>query len=156
MILDFQTGVMLLQNYGLLGLFIVLFLSASLLPFPSEPILILSLKLWPSHVIFLVAVIASTISAYINYYVGVKGIHTFLAKRDAKDEKKAEKWFKKFGWPVLFASPWIPFVGDLIPIVAGTLNMNWKQFLAVIITGRAVKTIAVIWLGQSLFSFAGF
>lgn len=145
----------LLQNYGLIGLFVILFLSASLLPFPSEPELILALKLWPLEQIFVVTLLASTLAAYINYLVGLKGLHTFLVKRDPKDEKKAEKLFEKWGWPVLFLSPWIPFIGDLIPLVAGTLNMSWKKFLVVIIAGRAFKTIAILWFGSLLFKLIG-
>ncbi|MFH1056414.1 MAG: VTT domain-containing protein [Candidatus Micrarchaeota archaeon] len=155
MIFDFNSAVVLLQSYGLAGLFIVLFLSASLLPFPSEPVLILALKLWSAEQIFLVTLIASTLSASINYIVGLKGIHVFLVQRDPKGEKKAEKWFEKYGWPVLLASPWIPFIGDLIPVVAGTLGMNWKKFLVIILAGRAIKTIAVLWFGNALFAFIG-
>ncbi len=146
----------LLHSYGMLGLFVVLFLSASLLPFPSEPELILALKLWSPEQILIIAVVASTLAAAINYLVGLKGFHTFLVKRDPKDEKKAKKLFEKYGWPVLFLSPWIPFIGDLVPLVAGTLAMDWKKFLIVIIAGRAVKTIAILWFGQILFSYLGF
>ena len=156
MVLDLAAAVMLLQYYGLGGLFIVLFLSASLLPFPSEPVLILALKLWSVEQILLVTLVASTLSASINYIVGLKGIHVFLVQRDPKGEKKAEKWFEKFGWPVLLASPWIPFIGDLMPIVAGTLGMDWKKFLVVIIAARAIKTVAVLWFGSVLFGFFGF
>ncbi|MEM4255142.1 MAG: VTT domain-containing protein [Candidatus Norongarragalinales archaeon] len=152
----FSIAASLMQNYGLGGLFLVLFFSASLLPFPSEPILVLALKLWSAEQIFFVTLAASTIAAFINYLVGLKGFHTFLAKRDPKGEKKAEKLFEKYGWPVLLASPWIPFIGDLMPVVAGTLNMDWRKFLAVIIVARAIKTIAVLWFGQALLGWAGF
>ncbi len=151
----FATAVLILQNYGLFGLFTALFFSASLLPFPSEPVLVLALKLWSAEQIFAIAIAASTIAAFINYAVGLKGIHTFLAKRDPKGERNAEKLFEKWGWPVLIASPWIPFIGDLMPLVAGTLNMDWKKFLIVIVIARAIKTIAVLWFGQALFGWTG-
>lgn len=151
----FVLATALLQQYGLLGLFLVLFFSASLLPFPSEPFLILGLKIWSAETIFVVTVVASTLAALINYAVGLKGVHTFLVKRDPKGEHKAEKLFEKWGWPVLLASPWLPFVGDLLPLVAGTLNMDWRKFLVVIIIGRAIKTVAVLWFGQALFGLTG-
>lgn len=151
----FAIASMLLQNYGLAGLFLILFFSASLLPFPSEPFLILGLKIWSAEQIFIVTLVASTLAAFINYFIGLKGIHTFLAKRDPKGERKAEKLFEKWGWPVLIASPWLPFIGDLMPVVAGTLSMDWKKFLVVIIAARAVKTIAVLWFGQALFGWIG-
>ena len=151
----FALSVTLLQQYGLFGLFLVLFFSASLLPFPSEPILVLGLKIWSAETIFIITLVASTLAALINYAVGLKGIHTFLVKRDPKGERKAEKLFEKWGWPILLASPWIPFIGDLMPLVAGTLSMDWRKFLAVIIIGRAIKTIAVLWFGQALFGWTG-
>ena len=154
--MDFYAiGLSLFHSYGLVGLFIILFLSASLLPFPSEPFLILGLKFWSPYELFALALVASTLSAAINYYVGLKGVHFFLVDRDPKGERKAEKWFAKWGWPVLLASPWIPFIGDLMPVVAGTLNMGWKKFLIVIVAARSIKTIAVLWFGVFLLKFLG-
>jgi len=148
-------SVSLLQSYGIYGLFLVTFLSASLLPFPSEPVLVLALKLWSVEQIFWVVMLSSAIAAFINYVVGLKGLHSFFVKRDPRGEKKAEKWFAKWGSPVLLASPWIPFIGDLFPVVAGTLEMDWKRFLFWIILARAIKTIAVLWFGLKFFDIVG-
>ncbi len=145
----------LVYSHGLLGLFAIAFLSASLLPFPSEPVIILATKYFDPLVIILVVTIASTLAAFINYYVGFKGLRHFLVKRDKQSENKAEKWFKKWGAPVLIASPWIPFIGDLFPVAAGTLKMDWKKFLAYIIIARVVKTAAVILIAMQVFSALG-
>ncbi len=145
----------LVYSHGLLGLFAIAFLSASLLPFPSEPVIILATKFFDPLTIILVVTIASTLAALINYYVGFKGLRHFLVKRDEKGEVKAEKWFKKWGTPVLIASPWIPFIGDLFPVAAGTLKMSWKKFLFYILIARIVKTAAVILIAGQVFSAFG-
>ncbi|VVB68341.1 SNARE associated Golgi protein [Candidatus Norongarragalina meridionalis] len=148
-------GVSVLQTYGLAGLAVVAFFSASLLPFPSEPIIVLASKYFDFWSIVAVVTVASTIAAYINYYVGLKGIHSFLVKRDPQGEHKAEGWFKSWGSIVLVVSPWVPFVGDLIPVAAGTLEMDWKKFLVLIVIARIIKTAAVVWFGQQLWIFMG-
>ncbi len=151
----FSLAISLLQNYGIYGLFTVTFLSASLFPFPSEPVLVLALKLWPAEQIFWVVMLSSTVAAFINYLVGLKGLRWFFVKRDPEGERKAERWFDKWGWPILIASPWIPFLGDLFPVAAGTLKMGWKKFLVLIILARAIKTVSVLWFGEALFKIAG-
>ncbi|MFH0835313.1 MAG: VTT domain-containing protein [Candidatus Micrarchaeota archaeon] len=148
-------GVATLQAYGLLGLGVIAFFSASLLPFPSEPVLVLAAKYYDFWSIVAVVTVASTLAALINYYVGLRGIHSFFVKRDPRGEKKAEGWFRKWGSAVLVASPWVPFVGDLIPVVAGTLEMDWKKFLALIVAARIIKTVAVVWFGAQLWLFIG-
>jgi len=148
-------GVATLQAYGLLGLGVIAFFSASLLPFPSEPVLVLAAKYCDFWSIVAVVTVASTLAALINYYVGLKGIHSFFVKRDPRGEKKAEGWFGKWGSIVLVASPWIPFIGDLMPVVAGTLSMGWKKFLVLIVAARIIKTVAVVWFGEQLWLFIG-
>lgn len=142
----------LLEAYGLLGLALVAFFSVSLLPWPSEPFIILAIAYYPAWQVFLVVLIASLASSTVNYVVGLKGIRTWLVKRDPKDEKKAEKWMRKWGRYALLLSPWVPFFGDMLPIAAGTTKMNWGEFLFFAAVGRVVKTAAVIGLGATLLS----
>lgn len=146
----FESLVGLLPAYGLLGLFLICFFSASLLPFPSEPAIVLALKFFDPYSIFLIVLISSTLAASINYFIGLKGLRVFFVKRDPADEKKAEKWFEKWGAPALLASTWLPFIGDLFPLVAGTLGMKWQKFLFLIVVARVIKTIAVIFFGFEL------
>ncbi|PIO05920.1 hypothetical protein COT29_03585 [Candidatus Micrarchaeota archaeon CG08_land_8_20_14_0_20_59_11] len=148
-------GVAALQAYGLLGLGVFAFFSASLIPFPSEPMLIIAAKYYDFWSIVAVVTVASTLAACVSYYVGLKGLHSFLVKRDPHGEKKAEGWFAKWGSAVLIASPWVPFIGDLMPVVAGTLETNWKKFLVLIVAARIIKTVAVVWLGAQFWLFIG-
>ncbi len=148
-------GTALLQNYGLVGLFLVCFFSASLLPFPSEPIIIIAAKFFDPVSILVVVLVSSTLAAYINYWVGFQGLHPFIMKREEKEEHKAEKWIRKWGAPILIASPWIPFIGDLFPVAAGTLKMPAREFLLWIILARIIKTLGVIAFALGLFKLLG-
>ena len=148
-------GVALLQNYGLVGLFLVCFFSASLLPFPSEPIIIIAAKFFDPISIMVVVLVSSTIAAYINYWIGYRGLHPFILKREEQEEHKAEKWIRKWGAPILLASPWIPFIGDLFPVAAGTLKMPPRTFLVWIILARVIKTAAVLAFALGLFKLLG-
>lgn len=139
----------LIASYGLLGLFAIAFLSASLLPFPSEPVIILASKLWGFWEIMIVVTVASAFAASINYYVGFKGIRFFLTPRDKDKERRAHNLLEKYGVFALIASPWIPFLGDLFPVVAGFLKMDFYKFLAVIVTARVIKTGALLWFSSA-------
>lgn len=149
-------GQALLASYGLIGLFVVCFFSASVLPFPSEPVIVLAVAAKFDVIAILAVVLASsTIAAYVNYWVGYRGLHPFLIKREEEEEHKAERWIRKWGAPILLASPWIPFIGDLFPVAAGALKMPGRKFLAWIVLARVIKTAAVIAFALGLFKLLG-
>jgi len=141
-----------IEQLGLLGLFLNTFLSASILPFPSEPGILLAAKFFNSYSVFIVAVIGGFIGAVSNYYIGLKGLHNFLVKREPEKEKKAQKLLDKYGSIVLLAAPWIPFIGDPIMIVVGALRMDFKKFALLAIAARVIKTAALIFFSIKLFS----
>ncbi len=148
-----------------INLFIAALLSASIIPLPSEPAILFSLKALaterlatdPSSVafvpieIFVIAVVGGILGSVSNYYIGYKGIHNWLAKRDPKAEKKAENLINKYGFSVLLLAPWIPFAGDPLLIVAGALEMNFFRFFVWALVARMVKVAAFLYLGIEFF-----
>ena len=137
--------------FGLLILFANALLSASILPFPSEPAILLAAVVFDPFVVFAVAVTGGVIGAITNYYIGLKGLHNFLARRSPEKERKAQRMFDRYGSLVMIAAPWIPFVGDPLMIVAGALKMDFRKFLALITISRILKTAALVFLSVSLF-----
>ncbi|MFH0971058.1 MAG: VTT domain-containing protein [Candidatus Micrarchaeota archaeon] len=133
------------------NLFIATVLSASIIPLPSEPAILLSLKVLGPLDVFFIAVLGSMIGSVSNYYIGFKGIHTWLAKRDPKSEKRAENMINKYGFSVLLVAPWIPFVGDPLLIVAGALEMNFYRFFVWVLVARMIKVAALLYLGVEFF-----
>jgi membrane protein YqaA with SNARE-associated domain len=138
-----------LIELGVLGLFIATFVSASIVPMPSEPFIIGAAVVLGPVITFIVSLIGGVLGAITNYYIGLKGIHKFV-ERNVKNEKKAQKWFDRWGAPILLAAPWIPFIGDPLIIVAGTLEMPFKKFLVYNSVARAIKNALLVWLGAAI------
>lgn len=145
-----MSPVSLLSELGLLGLLFTTFLSASIVPFPSEPAVVLAATIFNPVLVFIITFIGYVLGGVTNYYIGFKGLHNFFVRRSPKQEKKAQKLFNKWGTAVLLVSPWIPFIGDPLLIVAGVLNMNFKKFLLVSSIAKAIKIIVLILLGEAL------
>ena len=110
------------------GLFLISFLAATLLPISSE-IFVASMivaKFNPIAVL-LVATAGNFCGASTNYFIGKFGGDFVLSKYfkiDQKKQKKAEKFYKKFGAPSLFFS-WLPVIGDPLCVVPGILHLNF-------------------------------
>ena len=138
-------------NYGLLGLFLNGMLS-SIIPIPTElTISGLLLSGQSKTMVFIVLVISSVIGGFIAYYVGYSG-NRFL-RRLHKVPKKHEEdrthlLLEKYGWMIIFFSPWIPIIGDLIPIIAGAKKYNFKIFIITMISGKALKAIAIVFFSS--------
>lgn len=126
----------IVQNYGLYGLFLSVFLSYSILPsFTIAPVLI-SVEFFNPWLVFLVSMLAATLGSIVNYYIGLKGIRRFLP--DNKTILKAEKRIDKYGPFALIFLTWLPVIGDPIIIAAGVLNMKFWKFLL-------YSTLSKIW-----------
>ncbi|MDI6730112.1 MAG: YqaA family protein [Candidatus Altarchaeum sp.] len=141
-------------KYELIGLLLGCFASSSILPLPSEPLIMIIVKFQPAIYVFIFALIGSVGGAMLNYVIGIKGIK-WIVKRESEKEKKLEMWFSKYGIFVLLAVPWIPFVGDLLTIVAGALKMDLKKFIFWITISKAIKISVVIYVAMTGMKFFG-
>jgi membrane protein YqaA with SNARE-associated domain len=136
---------------GLIGLFINSLLS-SLIPIPTELTTSgLLLEGQSKIAIFIILVIGLVLGGVIAYYIGYGGIG-FLKRLRKKPSKKSEdtstSLLKRYGWIILFVSPWIPIIGDYIPIVAGATKYNFRLFTIAIVSGKVVKGIAIVFFGS--------
>jgi len=80
----------LILNYGVLGIGFTSFLSYSLLPFPTEPVLILGLKFYSPYTVLIAALIGSSLGSIFNYYIGLKGVRYFVKRKYGKKRKKSK------------------------------------------------------------------
>lgn len=146
-------GVALLSNpyfvrLGLIGLFINSLLS-SVIPIPTE--LTTSGLLLAGQSKLAILTILAILGGYIAYYIGYGGIGFFKRFRKIPDKKSKDRstsLLKKYGWVILFFSPWIPIIGDSIPIIAGATKYNFRIFSIAIISGKIVKGIAIVFFGS--------
>ncbi|SMH71502.1 YqaA family protein [Candidatus Nitrosotalea okcheonensis] len=137
-------------KYGLLGLFFNGMFS-SFIPIPTE-ITISALLLGKANVfdVFVVLVVGSTIGGYIAYYIGYNGrlLKKLRKTPEEKYEQKSINIMTKYGWfTIIFLSPWIPILGDVVSIVAGTKKYNIVKYSIAMTTGKTVKAVAIVFFG---------
>lgn len=134
-------------SLGYFGLFLISFLSASLLPLASEVFVLAMPPLgYNAWWIVVVATIGSYGGSVLNYVVGKKGTDVVLGryiKIDPKTWAKAEKFYNRWG-PVALFFAWVPFIGDPLTAVAGALHMQFGIFSFWVILGKTLRYIVLL------------
>ncbi|EMA49880.1 DedA family protein [Halococcus salifodinae] len=161
-----ETATTLLAQYGLLALFVFMFLETSLLfPFvPSElvlPVGAAAIVSTPASFLAFVLVVAAggTAGSLFAYYV-FDAAHQPLVDRygayvrvSESDLSRARRWFRRYGESSVFWGRLLPVVRSVISIPAGVAGMHVGTFAlysavgsglfatgiaALVVTGRAV------------------
>lgn len=137
-------------KYGLLGLFFNGMFS-SFIPIPTElTVSVLLLGGVNPIEVFLVLTISSIVGGYIAYYLGYNGrlLRKLRKTPEKKYEQKSINIMTKYGWStIIFVSPWIPIIGDVVSIIAGTKKYNLVRYTIAMTTGKTVKAIAIVFFG---------
>jgi membrane protein DedA with SNARE-associated domain len=147
------------QSWGYVGLFVAMALESSSLPIPSEVILpfagyLVSQGLLNFWLAVLVSTLAGLAGSLIDYLIGLKGM-SVLAKRSTLRSllygkgrmDTAERWFKKYGAPVVFLSRMVPGFRTLISFPAGAVKMPLSKFILYTTAGCLVWDVILISLG---------
>lgn len=138
------------MNY--LIVFIVSFLSATILPLGSEGVLLYYVSEANSAVLWLWlwASVGNTLGALTNWYLGrylAKYEHSKWFPVSIKSRAKAERFFNRYGvWTLFFT--WLPIIGDAISLVAGVFHTPIRYFLPFVFVGKASRYALLLW-GQS-------
>ncbi len=155
---------LLFTKYGLLGLFVNGILS-SVIPIPTELTISALLASGQNQLnVFIVLTIGSVIGGLLAYYLGYTGKKLSLQIRksrtsksnfhngnksityqDKEKEKRSTVLLDRYGWIIIFMSPWIPIFGDVIPIVAGVKKYDFKKFVVIMSIGKTVKAVAIVY-----------
>jgi membrane protein YqaA with SNARE-associated domain len=128
---------------GLPAVFTVSFVSATLLPMGSEPVLFGYLKLNPDMfwVAILVATVGNTLGGVVDWLMGF-GASKAHEKLLGPKEHKLLKWFEKLGPQALLLS-WLPIVGDPLCAVAGWLRLPWLPCLIYMAIGKFLRYVTM-------------
>ena len=140
-----------LSAYALL--FLTAFGAASILPFYSEPLLVVMVLTdrYSFVALWLIASAGNTAGAVLNWWLARYMLHWqdrrwFPLKR--KQLEQATAWFHHYGvWTLLLA--WSPIGGDALTFVAGLLRVRLMVFLILVGLGKSGRYAFVIWATQS-------
>ncbi len=153
-----QTIVDLIFDWGYFGIFALMVIESSFIPFPSEIILIpagylASQEQMSIAMIMLSALGGSMVGAFINYYLaltmGRKLLQRygkyFFIKESALD--KMDNYFQKHGHISTFIGRLIPGIRQLISIPAGLARMNLVVFSTYTALGAGIWALILTMLG---------
>jgi membrane protein YqaA with SNARE-associated domain len=140
-----------LPQYGLSTLFVASFISATLLPIGSEPVLFGLLKLNPNLFwsAVLVATAGNTLGGMLDWWMGY-GAHRVADKYShSHAHLKALDALERLG-PKACLLAWLPIVGDPLCAVAGWLRLPFWPCTLYMLIGKflryALMTPVLLWL----------
>jgi len=159
-IVDLVLGI--IWEVGYVGIFIMMTIESSFIPFPSEVAMIpagyLS-ALWEMNILiaFLAGTLWALLGASINYYLGMrygavvirKMIHTYGKYILLKESHymKSEEYFASHGAITTLAGRFIPGVRQLISIPAGIFRMNFGLFIFLTFIGAGTWNAILLGIG---------
>ena len=148
-----------LPQYGLVTVFVISLISATLLPMASVPAVFGLVKLnpelfWPALV---VATAGNTAGGAISYWMGLgaEAAYEKLAHRKPADAR-ALAWLQRWGPPACLLS-WLPFVGDPLCAVAGWLRLPFWPCVFYMAVGKFLRYLfyvgALVWYAPGALTF---
>ena len=138
---------------GYLGLFMGCFLSATLIPFPSEFILVGLFELGYTPVpVVLIATLGNLGGSFTNYFIGSYANYEKLSRKFNMNEERLARWKKRLDrwglWLGLLA--WTPFIGDPMVGVLGFFKVPLLGLTVTMFIGKLLRYIVVALLYDSL------
>ncbi|MEI6734293.1 MAG: YqaA family protein [Comamonadaceae bacterium] len=133
-----------LPQYGLSTVFVVSFISATLLPLGSEPAVFGLVSLNPSLFwqTIAVATVGNTLGGALDWAMGFASHAVVDRYQHSKHHLKALDWLNRIG-PKACLLAWLPIIGDPLCAVAGWLKLPFWPCLAYMAIGKFARYIAM-------------
>ncbi|MGH8795802.1 MAG: YqaA family protein [Caldimonas sp.] len=149
--IDWLLSVLALPQYGLGSVFLITFVSATLLPIGSEPAVFGLVKLspslfWPAIV---VATAGSTLGGALTWWMGYGAERAYEHMTHKHSDGRALRWLRHYGAKACLLA-WLPIVGDPLCAVAGWLRLPFWPCVAYMALGKfgryLVMTAVLLWM----------
>lgn len=154
-----------MENFGYIGVFLLIMLENLFPPIPSEVILTFG-GFMTTHTdltvtgVVIASTLGSVVGAIILYgvgaIVGVKRIERFVdrwgkfLRLTSGDVRKANRWFEKYDVWTIFFCRFIPLIRSLISIPAGIAKMNFWIFVLLTTLGTLIWNLVLVKVGAAV------
>ena len=161
-----ETMLRIMNDYGYLGIFFLIFIENVFPPIPSEVVLLFGgamtvLAGLNAPTVVIVATLGSLAGAVVLYLLGrilkaerlrklFSGRFGQILRLKPEDVDKATAWFVKYEKKAVLICRCVPIVRSLISIPAGVTEMNVPLFLLLTTVGSAVWNTVLVCLGAFL------
>lgn len=165
--LESLTGliIQLIKTSGYPGIFFLMVLNASAIPFPSEITLPFSGFLASQgnlmlNMVIFTGVLGDLVGSIIGYFIGfllednviinfIKKYGKFILLTEEEYEK-AIKWIKRYGAPFVFVGKITPGIKSFISVAAGITHVKFSKFIVANILGGLIYVSIVTYVGYYL------
>jgi membrane protein YqaA with SNARE-associated domain len=125
---------------GLTSVFIISFVSATLVPLGSEPAVFAVVKaneamFWPA---ILIATVGNTLGGAFDYFLGYRAKVAFAKER----ETRWFAWLARYGPKTMLLS-WVPGIGDPLCTMAGWLHMPFWSSVGYMMIGKFARYVTM-------------
>ena len=144
-----------LTEWGLFGLFVSSFLSATIIPFSSELVLsFMILNGFDIYLTILISTVGNWLGGLSSYLIGRLGKWTVIEKYFRVDKNKVFNFKLKVDrWgSVLAFFSWLPIIGDVIAVSLGFFRTNFILVLIWMLFGKILRYI--IWGSMTYWSLS--
>lgn len=135
--------VLAILHTGLLAVFVVAFISATLLPMGSEPLVFAMIKARPDlfWLTLLLATLGNTLGGVVNYGLG------YGAKKAFTREKQSTwfAWLQRYGAKTMLLA-WLPVIGDPICLLGGWLRLPFWACVGYMAVGKFLRYLVITML----------
>jgi membrane protein YqaA with SNARE-associated domain len=133
-----------LPKFGLSSVFVVSFVSATLLPLGSEPAVFGLIKLNPDlyWATILVATLGNTLGGAVTWWMGLASHKVVDQYQHSQHHLRALDWLQRLG-PKACLLAWLPIVGDPLCAVAGWLKLPFWPCLIYMAIGKFARYLAL-------------
>jgi len=155
------TVVAWVHAWGGWGILAGMFLESSIVPIPSEAVLVTAGVLGFSPIeVAIWGTIGSTLGSIVGYYIGKKGGRPVLDKIGpylfvtGEHVERAEKKFSRYGAWTIFVARLIPFIPfKVFSITAGILRFDFRNFVLATFAGTIPRAFLLAWVGEQIVKY---